>query len=139
MTARTTLHLQAIPDVWRNRLIVASPFLAMALLRLVTPTDDGPTFCPIALFTGVACPGCGMTRAAAALLKGDIAGAIRYHPLVFVVGAQLIAAWVWYLLRRSGKARPMSQAAVNVMLTMTLVLLVAVWVARLVAGTLPPV
>lgn len=41
--------------------------------------------CPIKFFTGVCCPGCGMTRAAFSLLKGDFGGAFHYHPAVFIM------------------------------------------------------
>ena len=63
----------------RDRLIIAAPFIGVALLALFTPSDDGPTFCPFALCTGTACPGCGMTRAASHLVRGDIGTAITYH------------------------------------------------------------
>ena len=45
----------------------------------------GPPVCPTALFLGIPCPGCGLTRATLALLRGDVAGALRLHPLVFVL------------------------------------------------------
>ena len=37
--------------------------------------------CPFRYFFGVACPGCGMTRALLAVLRGDFAAAFGYHPL----------------------------------------------------------
>jgi uncharacterized protein DUF2752 len=37
--------------------------------------------CPIAMLTGLPCPGCGLTRAALALVTGDLAGALALHPL----------------------------------------------------------
>ncbi|MDD3369380.1 MAG: DUF2752 domain-containing protein [Lachnospiraceae bacterium] len=37
--------------------------------------------CPIRFFTGISCPGCGMTRSWIALLHCNIADAFRYHPL----------------------------------------------------------
>ncbi len=45
----------------------------------------GPPFCPTALFLGIPCPGCGLTRATFALLRGDVGAALRFHPLVFVL------------------------------------------------------
>jgi hypothetical protein len=41
----------------------------------------GPPFCPSALFFGVPCPGCGLTRATVAMLRGDFAAALHLHPL----------------------------------------------------------
>ncbi len=41
--------------------------------------------CPIKYFTGISCFGCGMSRAAWALLRLDIAQAIYFHPLVFIM------------------------------------------------------
>src|SRR6185436_20099675 len=45
----------------------------------------GPPVCPTALFLGIPCPGCGLTRATLALLRGDFGNALRLHPLVFVL------------------------------------------------------
>ena len=47
--------------------------------------------CPIRFFTGVCCPGCGMTRAAAHLITMDFSGAFHYHPLIFVMPVFAIA------------------------------------------------
>jgi hypothetical protein len=41
----------------------------------------GPPFCPSALFLGVPCPGCGLTRATVAMLHGDFSKALHLHPL----------------------------------------------------------
>lgn len=41
--------------------------------------------CPIKFFTGVSCPGCGMTRSLFAVCRLDFAAAIYYHPLIFYV------------------------------------------------------
>ena len=45
----------------------------------------GPPLCPTALFFGIPCPGCGLTRATLALLHGDFGAALHFHPLVFVL------------------------------------------------------
>ena len=37
--------------------------------------------CPIKFVSGISCPGCGMTRALAAVLRGDAASAFSFHPL----------------------------------------------------------
>ncbi len=41
--------------------------------------------CPFALVTRHPCPGCGMTRATWALLRGDLHAALHFHPLVLVI------------------------------------------------------
>ncbi len=44
--------------------------------------------------TGLYCPGCGGTRAAALLLQGNLPGSLYYHPLV-LYGAAL---YLWYMV-----------------------------------------
>jgi len=123
----------------RHRLFLLAPFAALALLALFTPSDEGPTVCPFALTTGTACPGCGLTRAASYLVKGDFGTAFVYHPLVPLIAVQLAGAWVWYLLRRSGRVKPISQRMLNTVLIGTAIAFLAVWAIRFASGSLPPV
>lgn len=46
--------------------------------------------CPFRVFLGAACPGCGMSRAAEALLNLDFSLAFQMHPLVFFVPIALV-------------------------------------------------
>jgi len=126
-------------SAWRNRLLMVAPLLAVGFLAMGPTTDDGPTVCPFALTTGVACPGCGMTRAAGYLLRGDLSSALRYHPLVILIAVQALAGWGWWMLRRSETVRPMSTKVSNAILIGTGVSLLVVWLLRLWAGSLPPV
>lgn len=50
--------------------------------------------CPIRWLTGIPCPGCGLSRAYLALLRGDLAGAFAFHPLFWAVPV-LILAVLW--------------------------------------------
>jgi len=61
--------------------------------------------CPLRFFTGVCCPGCGMTRAVLALLRLDFSGALREHPLVVL----LPFAAAWLVLRCLGRRMPKKQ------------------------------
>ncbi len=124
---------------WRDRSFAMAPFLGVAALLAMNPTDNGPTICPIALLTGVACPGCGMTRAASALIKGDLPLALSYHPLIPLITVLTVAGWAWSTLHRAGKTGPIPTRVVNIVLIGTGVSLVAVWIVRFAAGTLPPV
>jgi hypothetical protein len=59
--------------------------------------------CPFHAFTGVPCPGCGTTRAALALARGDVAGALGWNPLAALALAAGFAACAlapaWVALR----------------------------------------
>lgn len=128
-----------MPVLWRDRLILAAPILGVALLTLFAPSDEGPTVCPFALCTGTACPGCGMTRAAGYLIRGDLGSALTYHPLIPLIALQLVVGWVWFVLRRAGKVGPLRNRTLNIFLVATTLALVSVWLVRLATGALPPV
>jgi hypothetical protein len=53
--------------------------LAVGAFWLVMRFFTG-TACLLASFTGLPCPSCGITRAAAALLRGDLASSFRFYP-----------------------------------------------------------
>jgi hypothetical protein len=80
-----------------------------------------------------------MTRAASYLIRGDVGRAIGYHPLIPLFMALAVGGWAWFLLVRSGRARPPRARTVNTVLVLTGVLMVGTWVVRLLSGTLPPV
>lgn len=99
-------------------------------LTLVGLALAGVQACPVLGLTGVPCPGCGMVRAALALASGDVAGAWRLHPLVFVAVPAMLAEaahaarpgrWTW--------PRGAWAAAAGLFL--------GVWAFRLVSGTHP--
>ena len=58
-------------------MIAASAVGAVIALRIPV--------CPTATLFGIPCPGCGLTRATLALFRGDVATALHFHPLVFVL------------------------------------------------------
>lgn len=122
-----------------DRLIVFSPLAIIGVLALTEGIEEGPTICPFALGTGIACPGCGMTRAASWMLRGDFSSAVAYHPLVPAIALLALGGWIWFLLRKTGRVQQMSNRLLNGVLIATSVALLGVWVARLVTGSLPPV
>ena len=82
--------------------------------------------CPVQHFTGVPCPGCGLSRALFALLRLDFAAAFRYHPMIYVLPP--VALYTLF-----GK-KPLlgSKTCERVLLWGTMALWAAVWLARLI-------
>jgi len=135
-----TAHHRHHSAGWRYaQWFAIAPVVALGLMTMASPSDDGPTICPVALLTGVACPGCGMSRAMAWLFRGDMERAVVYHPLAPILLAFGLLAATWALGRRLWGWKPPSQAMTSGALIGLAALLVTVWVARLVTGNLPPV
>ncbi len=130
----------APPKVAARSEVVAALRRALLVLALVGAgafaiLHEVP-LCPSATLFGVPCPGCGLTRASLALLRGDWRGALGFHPLVFLLlplTGVLLASGIWsYVagpkhpppsLRLSGRfAAPAAWAL--------LALVLVVWVAR---------
>ena len=84
--------------------------------------------CPLRWLTGLACPGCGMTRALAALLRLNFSAALRMHPLVCL----LPLAAVWAALGLSGRRLP--QRAERRLVAVAVVLFVVIYLIRLFTG-----
>jgi hypothetical protein len=74
---------------------------AAVLLRF-SPTQYGlyPK-CPIHQYFGILCPGCGTTRALAALLHGHLIEALHFNPLTTLL-LPVGLAWIVYSRRRQG-------------------------------------
>lgn len=125
--------IRSTPHGWMPIGIVA---LAATVLAAWTPSDGGPGLCPIRLCTGVACPGCGLTRATSRLLHGDLSGALVYHPLVLLAVMEVVAAAVVWPLLRTGRVK-LDIRLLNAVLIANGVLLLGVWMLRAANGTLP--
>lgn len=94
--------------------------------------------CPLASATGVPCPGCGMSRAIVALLRGDWAEMLRLHalaPLLVLAGA---SAAIVAVLPESRRARVLRALSVlesrRIVPLAALLLLCTYWLARLASG-----
>lgn len=70
-------------------------FIVILLLYYIATWSTG---CPIKYFLGIACPGCGMTRAWLAVARLDFSTAFAYHPLfllsTIIVFAILFHPWI---------------------------------------------
>lgn len=98
--------------------------LAAGLLALWLVLEPG---CLFRRFTGLPCPGCGMSRAWLAVLRGDIAVALAYHPLFWTVPA---VGWLMWK-----EFRPFQKMWKNIALTAGLTLaLLGCWLWRMNGG-----
>lgn len=69
---------------WTVAATAAVLIVSVATLYAVDPTRYRITPpCPYLALTGLACPGCGLTRAAHFLLHGDITRAFAFNPWAF--------------------------------------------------------
>ncbi|HLW68775.1 MAG TPA: DUF2752 domain-containing protein [Gemmataceae bacterium] len=65
--------------------------LLAAVYVILQPPVDGlgkwgiPDLCTLHRYTGAPCPGCGMTRSGANLVRGNFGAAFNYHPLGFIL------------------------------------------------------
>lgn len=64
---------------WINLLLMHITLLGAVLLYM-TVLVKLEIFCPIRHFTGIPCPGCGMSRALGCLIRGNIIGSLRANP-----------------------------------------------------------
>lgn len=81
--------------------------------------------CPFRYFFGVCCPGCGMTRAAFSIIKFDFAGALHYHPLIFIMP---LCATV-FLVRKK-----LPSKLYNGLIAVAVILFAGVYICRLITG-----
>jgi hypothetical protein len=112
--------------------------LAAAGALVATATWQGFPLCPMAGSLGIPCPGCGLTRATLALLRGDVRQALHFHPLVWLLAplfVVFVSAAVRELLRDPARPRrpsrvPWYGVGTNVAATLLLVVTLGVWLAR---------
>lgn len=98
--------------------------LAMAVAAYASATALG-WGCPVQHFTGIPCPGCGLSRAAAALFRLDFAAALRYHPMIYVLPPVVLMV----LFRKKPLLGSVSRE--RVLLWSVMALWAAVWLVRL--------
>jgi|SRR5699024_4449720 len=71
----------------KKKLIIGIVLVALGILylKVISPVFHIHIPCVFKKITGLDCPGCGMTRAALAMLDGDFYQAFRFNMLVFVL------------------------------------------------------
>lgn len=117
----------AVREDFRGALVILAALGAAALLWIDVP------LCPAAALLGLPCPGCGLTRATLALLRGDAQTAFSFHPLVFVAVPGLISIGVASgarVLGWRGGMPALSTRWIALCAALLVGLFFAVWVAR---------
>ena len=125
------------------RWLLASPFrvaligVAAVLVVDAGGTDDGPGICVFRRCTGGYCPGCGLTRSARHLTRGQVGAAWSDHPWLVLAAAQaMVAAVVYGIVRRLGTEVNVNRVLV-VVGVVNVVLITGIWIVRLIDGSIP--
>jgi hypothetical protein len=82
--------------------------------------------CPIKYLTGIACPGCGMTRALRAVVRLDFSAAFYYHPLWILLP---VLGILYFILQRKK-----AQRYVNLLWMVACGVMIGVYLYRLIMG-----
>ncbi len=82
--------------------------------------------CPIKFFTGICCPGCGMTRAFLSILRLDFEAAFYYHPAIFIMP---LAAVIFIMKKK------INPTVVRVLLILFILILLVIYLYRLINGS----
>ena len=90
---------------------------AAGLTYLLAVPNEYKIPCVFNYATGLQCPGCGLTRASLAILRGDIQAAYNFNQLVFFLPLFLGAL---YLANRSKHAKSLRLALVITVASVTL-------------------
>lgn len=93
MTRRVQAIVLLIPPVLAGAVLAAGLYVPGALSHAIAQVSPG---CIFRRLTGLACPGCGGTRAARALLAGDVWGACKLN---FFLIPSLLLLLVEYVRR----------------------------------------
>lgn len=116
---------------------LSAGFVAAAVWR---PPDDGLPLCALKLATGVSCPGCGMTRGLAAIVRGDPAAGVKYHAFAPIVALAAVGAWAALglgLLVRRDLLPDFNSHKVQVACLAFIAAFIVYWLSRLWRGTVP--
>lgn len=122
---------------WAVSLVGAA---AWFLLAAWTSAAGEPGVCLFRRTLELPCPGCGLTRAFSLLARGDLRGAMLFHPLAPVLLIEALAAWVvwglWAHRRLPASVEVLVARRPERWLVATGALLLALWLGRLAIGDL---
>jgi len=119
--------------VWIGAAVAATG----VIVWLATLGPGETTICLLRHWTGVPCPGCGVTRSIAALLHGGLGEALTLHPLAPVAAAEALVGWIAWGVSLTRRRRGLDERWLAALLLANLAAFVALWIVRAATGTLP--
>ncbi len=130
-----SIRLNLLLDKPAPGAIARAGFVASASAALLVVLALPVKLCMVATLLHIPCPGCGLSRAAFAMARGDVTRALDFHPLSIVIVPMV--AWIagaqalHYV--RTGSAWPAGRLGkwTEGLVAAMAVLLIVVWVARL--------
>ena len=130
----------AARPVGRRRGVLAPSLvgaIALGALVIGADSDDGVALCPFRRCTGGYCPGCGATRAANRLVRGDVRASWSHHPWVVFAAAQVVVfAAMLAMTTPAARAARTRRTALPLLVANT-GLLVVIWLVRRSTGAIP--
>lgn len=136
MTARVGL-------LTRSRQLVSDPVVLMAGALSVfvaaavgASDDDGPVLCVFRRGSGGYCPGCGLTRSAGMLIRGDLGSSWGRHPYLSLLLGQLLALGLAFGVDRTRVRALIGRYATTIIMS-NAALLLGIWAWRLATGAIP--
>ena len=130
----TTVARSSVPSTMGPLALAGGVAAAVAIVSVDGGDGDGVVLCPLRRCTGAYCPGCGGSRAAASLVRGDVVGAWQRHPYVVLLALQVV---VLGALALDGRGRGWIRRHAVALTVVNAMGMVALWVVRLVLGDVP--
>lgn len=124
-----------LSSLWRERGLAWAVVAAAPAQVLLLAAGLPGWLCPMKAATGVPCPGCGLTRATAALFRGDLPASLRTHAYAPVIVLALLLTGLALLLPKDARlafiSRVESFERRTGVTAIALVGLLVYWLARL--------
>ncbi len=118
------------------RLMTIFPGGLAAVAVAVLFEDGDVVSCPFRLLSsGAYCPGCGATRAAGHLLRGDVAQSWVEHPFILLAGIQALMIVLYVVVSFLRGAVP-KIPWIAILVTNTIAL-IFIWAIRVAMGIIP--
>ena len=134
--ARACAPARAAWPAWLGvGVLLAVAWVVAAVPGALSPPGGSP--CLLRRVAGLACPTCGFTRALALLAQGAWRESLATHPWAAMLVAQGVAAWALWAAWLAGRLRARPDRWIPRAVALNLAALVVLWLARMLAGTLP--